>query len=70
LNPVNLWEKAMCLVGPDLIDFISLKPAEKKKLLKDLHKRRQTLQAELVNINQSLKRVDQAVKMFEKKSKR
>jgi hypothetical protein len=60
----------MCLVGPDLIDFIALSTAKKKTLMKDLRKRKQALRAQLVGVNQSLKRVDRAVKMFEKKSKR
>jgi hypothetical protein len=64
------WEEAMCLVGPDLIDFIALSTAKKKALMKDLRKRKQALRAQLVGVNQSLRRVDRAVKMFEKKSKR
>ena len=60
----------MCIISPDLVDFESLSAAQKKTLLKDLRKRKDALQTQLRGVNDSLKCVDQALKVVEKKAKR
>jgi hypothetical protein len=59
----------MCLVAVELVDFDELSEAQKKALLKDLQKRRDTLQEQLESVNGSLKSVNQAIKVVVKKSK-
>jgi hypothetical protein len=59
----------MCIISPDLLDFESLSASQKKTLLKDLQKRRDALQAQLKGVSESLKSVDQALKVVAKKSK-
>ncbi|WP_407151621.1 hypothetical protein [Bradyrhizobium sp. ORS 86] len=62
-------EAAMCRFAVDLIDFEELTAAQKKALLKDLQKRRDALQAQLQDVNESLKGVNQALKTVQKVSK-
>jgi hypothetical protein len=69
-NRISHWEVAMCIISADLVDFESLSAAQKKTLLRDLRKRKDALQAQLKGVNDSLKCVDQALKVVEKKAKR
>ena len=54
----------------DLIDFDKLSAAQKKALLKNYQRVKKSLQAELQTVNESLKGIDRAIKVVEKKSKR
>jgi hypothetical protein len=60
----------MCAFTVDLIDFEKLSEAQKKGLLKNLQKKKKTLETQLVDANKSLKGVNMALKKIEKKSKR
>ena len=60
----------MCRFAVDLIDFDELSDSQKKDLLKDLQKRRNALQAQLEGVNESLKGINQALTVVEKKAKR
>jgi hypothetical protein len=60
----------MCAFTVDLIDFEKLSEAQKKGLLKNLQKKKKTLETQLEDANKSLKGVNLALKKIEKKSKR
>lgn len=60
----------MCGFTADLIDFEQLTNAQKKTLLKNLHRKRKVLQAQVEDIEESLKGIDRCLKVIEKKSKR
>lgn len=60
----------MCAFTVDLIDFEKLSEAQKKGLLKNLLKKKKTLETQLADANKSLKGVNTALKKIEKKSKR
>ena len=60
----------MCGFTVNLIDFDKLSAAQKKALLKNYQRVKKSLQAELQTVNKSLKGIDRAIKMVEKKSKR
>jgi hypothetical protein len=60
----------MCAFTVDLIDFEKLSETQKKGLLKNLLKKKKTLETQLVDAKRSLKGVNQALKKIEKKSKR
>jgi hypothetical protein len=60
----------MCAFTVDLIDFEKLSEAQKKGLLKNLLKKKKTLETQLEDANRSLKGVNLALKKIEKKSKR
>lgn len=60
----------MCGFAASLIDFDQLSEKQKKDLLKNYQKKREALQAQLEDVTQSLKGIDQALKVVGKKSKR
>ena len=60
----------MCGFTCDLIDFDELTNAQKKTLLKNLQRKKRTLQTQLEDINESLKGIDRCLKKVEKESKR
>jgi hypothetical protein len=60
----------MCGFAVSLIDFDQLSDKQKKALLKNYQKKREALQAQLEDVSESLKGIDQALKVVGKKSKR
>jgi prefoldin subunit 5 len=60
----------MCGFTCDLIDFDELTVAQKKTLLKNLQRKKRSLQTQIEDINESLKGIDRCMKVVEKKSKR
>lgn len=60
----------MCALTIDLIDFDQLTDAQKKTLLRNLQKKRKTLQSQLDDVGRSLKGLDRSIKVVSKKSKR
>jgi hypothetical protein len=63
-------EAAMCGFTADLIDFERMTEAQKKTLLKNLHRKRKALETQLGDVNESLKGIDRCLKVIEKKAKR
>jgi hypothetical protein len=57
----------MCAFTVNLIDFDKLTAAQKKALLKNLRKKKSTLQGQLRDANKSLKGVNRALKKIQKK---
>jgi hypothetical protein len=60
----------MCAFTIDLIDFDELSEAQRKALLKNLQRKRNSLQAQLKDVNESLKGINRSLKIVERKSKR
>ena len=60
----------MCVFTVSLIDFDKLTTAQKKDLLKNLKKKKATLQEQIKAANKSLKGVDKALGIMQKKGKR
>jgi hypothetical protein len=60
----------MCAFTIDLIDFDQLTDAQKKTLLRNLERKRKTLQSQLDDVSQALKGLDRSIKVIERKSKR
>jgi hypothetical protein len=60
----------MCGFTIDLVDFDQLTDAQKKTLLKNLQRKRNALQTQLEDVDESLKGINRALKVIEKKSKR
>jgi hypothetical protein len=56
----------MCAFTIDLIDFDKLTAAQKKTLLRKLQRERKALQSELEHVRESLKGVDQSIKVIER----
>jgi hypothetical protein len=69
---IEIWqqEAAMCGFTADLIDFEHMTNTQKKTLLKNLHRKRKSLETQLGDVNESLKGIDRCLKVIEKKSKR
>jgi uncharacterized protein HemX len=67
---VNLLpgSEAMCAFTVNLIDFDNLSDRQKKELLKNLQKKRRTLQEQLRDANRSLKGVEKALGVMRKKA--
>jgi hypothetical protein len=59
----------MCAFIIDLIDFDKLTDAQKKTLLRNLQRERKAIQSEVEYVNQTLKELDRAIKVTERKSK-
>jgi hypothetical protein len=59
----------MCGFTVDLIDFEQLNDAQTKTLVQNLERKRNSLQAQLRDVNDSLKGINRALKVIEKKSK-
>jgi uncharacterized protein (DUF885 family) len=62
--------EAMCAFTVDLIDFEQLSDAQRKALLKNYQRKKKALEAQLEDANKSLKGINRALKLIEKKSKR
>ena len=60
----------MCAFTIDLIDFDELTETQKKTLLRNLERKRKTLQSQLDDVSQALKGLDRSIKVIERKSKR
>jgi hypothetical protein len=60
----------MCGFTIDLIDFDELTETQKKTLLRNLERKRKTLQSQLDDVSQALKGLDRSIKVIERKSKR
>jgi hypothetical protein len=60
----------MCGYTIDLIDFDQLSDTQKKALLKNYQRVKKELEAQLKDANKSLKGINRAIKIVEKKSKR
>jgi hypothetical protein len=60
----------MCGFTCDLIDFDELSNTQKKTLVKNLQRKKISLQTQIEDINESLKGIDRCLKVVEKKSKR
>jgi hypothetical protein len=56
----------MCAFSVELIDFDQLSEAEKKGLFKNYAKKKEALEAQLEDVNRSLKGIDRALKLIEK----
>jgi hypothetical protein len=57
----------MCAFTVNLIDFDRLSAAQRKALLKNLRNKKNTLKGQLQDVNRSLKGVNKAIKVIEKK---
>jgi hypothetical protein len=64
-----LPEEAMCGFTVELIDFEKLSEAQKKTLLKNLERKRNSLQRQKEDVDESLKGINRALKVVEKKSR-
>lgn len=60
----------MCGFTIDLIDFDQLSETQKKNLLKNYQRIKKDLQEQLVDTKKSLKGINRALKVVERKSKR
>jgi hypothetical protein len=60
----------MCGFTVNLIDFEQLSDAQRKALLKNYQKKKKALEAQIKDANASLKGIDRALKIIEKKPKR
>ena len=60
----------MCGFTVDLIDFDQLTDTQKKTLLKNLQRKKRSLETQLEDVNDSLKGINRAIREVEKKSKR
>jgi prefoldin subunit 5 len=60
----------MCGFTVDLLDFDELTDAQKKTLLRNLQRKKRSLQSQLEDVNESLKGINRAIREVEKKSKR
>jgi hypothetical protein len=60
----------MCGFTVNLIDFDKLTPAQKKALLKNYRKKKAALQALIKDADKSLKGIDKALGIMQKKTKR
>jgi uncharacterized protein HemX len=63
-------EGAMCAFTVNLIDFDRLTAAQKRDLLRNLKKKKRTLEEQLRDANRSLKGIDKALGIMQKKTKR
>lgn len=60
----------MCGFTVNLIDFDKLTSAQKKELLKNLKNKKATLLSQIRDANKSIKGVDKALGIMQKKTKR
>jgi uncharacterized protein HemX len=60
----------MCAFTVNLIDFDDLTAAQKKALLKNLRKKKASLQQQIKDAEKSLKGVDKALGIMQRKAKR
>jgi hypothetical protein len=66
----NSGSGAMCAFTVNLIDFDKLTSAQKRDLLKNLKTKKRTLEQQLKDANRSLKGIDRALGIMQKKTKR
>jgi hypothetical protein len=57
----------MCKFTVDLLDYDKLTPKQKKALLKQLQGEKKALRSQLDFVEESLKGVDQSIKVLERK---
>lgn len=60
----------MCAFTVNLIDFDKLTASQKKALLQNLKKKKRSLEEQLRDANRSLKGIDKALGIMQKKTKR
>jgi hypothetical protein len=61
--------KAMCMFSVELIDFDQLNDEQTKNLQKTYEGKKKALQAQLEEVNQSLKSMNRALEIIEEKTK-
>jgi hypothetical protein len=60
----------MCGFTVDLLDFDKLSESQKRTLLRNLEKKKKALEAQLEQVNESLKGTNRALRQVEKNLKR
>jgi len=59
----------MCTFSVELVDFDKLSDAQKKNLLKNYQKKKKAIQAQLKDADATLKGLNKAINLIERKSK-